>query len=69
MIVMLGVNASSGLARCLHHLASPYRQQARRRGHAMRHPAYSRVFYRQVNDALALAALIAFTVLILLVAP
>lgn len=35
----------------------------------MRHPAYDSSLYRDVNDALALAALVVFTVLILLVSP
>jgi hypothetical protein len=47
----------------------PLRQQSRWRAHAMQHPAYDSKLYRQVNDALAAAALVVFVALILMVSP
>jgi hypothetical protein len=38
------------------------------RAHAMQHPAYNQKLYRQVNDALAAAVLVAFSALIVLLA-
>ena len=70
MIRVPGTNVPSGLALCWKHVASPCHQQAEE-GLAMttKHLAYDSSLNRDVCDVLALAVLVAFSVLILLVTP
>jgi hypothetical protein len=63
------VPEKSGPAQCVTTWPAHCRQQSRWRAHAMQRSAYNSKLYRQVNDALALAVLVAFSVLILLVTP